>query len=247
VVNASNTGYLALAGGAPMLIGTDQGLAAAASTPPTIVLAPGDRAELAYRMPADGAGFDVVTTGYSMHGGALDATEHDPSHGAADTPSAPEDDAPAGTPLFHVALEGPRRAPPERLPWAFDGALPAPDPGTTDVLWVLQGSDRGWMINGETFPDVTVPEVTLGADVVIEVRNLSPTHHPFHLHGMAFEVLSRDGVAPSARALEDTIDLPIRGVARLLLHADNPGEWMAHCHILPHAHGMMTVLRVAEP
>jgi len=229
LVNASNTGYLAVAGGDPVVIATDQGLggAPAASAPSPIVLAPGDRAEVLW--PIGETGFDVVTEGYTLHGGAL--------------PDAPP------TRLFRVAVTAPRPAP-TTLPAplvARTPAPPSPDPGGTDVLWVLQGSEEGWLINGESFPDVTIPTVTLGADVVIEVRNLSPTHHPFHLHGMAFEVLSRDGVAPVSRTLEDTIDLPIASRARLLLHADNPGEWMAHCHILPHAHGMMTVLRVAPP
>jgi FtsP/CotA-like multicopper oxidase with cupredoxin domain len=34
-------------------------------------------------------------------------------------------------------------------------------------------------------------------------------------------------------------------IVRLGLLPDNPGDWMAHCNILPHAYGMMTVLRVA--
>ena len=37
----------------------------------------------------------------------------------------------------------------------------------------------------------------------------------------------------------------IRERVRLRIVADNPGDWMSHCHILPHAEdGMMTVLRV---
>jgi FtsP/CotA-like multicopper oxidase with cupredoxin domain len=60
-----------------------------------------------------------------------------------------------------------------------------------------------------------------------------------------FEVLSIDGVAPEHRRIEDTIDVAPYSIVRLGLLSDNPGDWMAHCHILPHAHGMMTVLRVA--
>ncbi|MCC6622971.1 MAG: multicopper oxidase family protein [Deltaproteobacteria bacterium] len=246
LVNASNTGYLAIAGGSPVLIATDQGLGPAPSTPDTIVLAPGDRAEVLW--PVGREGFDVVTHRYTLHGGPLVAgpTHPDP-HAGADPDAATAD--PDLVRLFRVDVTSPRDAP-TTLPAL--AALPAPeaptpDPGATDVVWVLQGSERGWLINGESFPDVTIPTVALGSDVVIEVRNLSPTHHPFHLHGMAFEVLSQDGRAPVSRTLEDTIDLPIASRVRLLLHADNPGEWMAHCHILPHAHGMMTVLRVAEP
>jgi FtsP/CotA-like multicopper oxidase with cupredoxin domain len=87
--------------------------------------------------------------------------------------------------------------------------------------------------------------VALDQLAVLDVRNLSPTEHPFHLHGMPFEVLSINGVAPSHQRLEDTLLLRIRDRARLLISADNPGDWMTHCHILPHAaDGMMTMLRV---
>ena len=44
--------------------------------------------------------------------------------------------------------------------------------------------------------------------------------------------------------MEDTINLAVRDTLRLRVVADNPGEWMVHCHILEHAESMMTVLRV---
>ena len=114
---------------------------------------------------------------------------------------------------------------------------------------MFSGSDEGgeWLMNGETFPNVTVEEVALNSEVIIEVRNLSPSEHPFHLHGHGFEVLSIDGVAPAYRTFEDTVNVGIRQRLRLKLTANNPGFWMTHCHILPHAgHGMMTVLRVLD-
>jgi FtsP/CotA-like multicopper oxidase with cupredoxin domain len=132
---------------------------------------------------------------------------------------------------------------PAALP--YPGGEVSEDPGWTDIGYTFQGDGDVWMINGELFPDVTVESLALGADAIVEVRNISPSNHPFHLHGHSFEVLSVDGEAPGWRTVEDTIDVGIRSVVRLRLIADNPGDWMAHCHILPHAHqGMMTVLRV---
>ena len=65
---------------------------------------------------------------------------------------------------------------------------------------MFQGGGAGdWLINGEAWPNVTARTAALGADTVIEVRNLSSTNHPFHLHGMAFEVLSIDGAPPAQR------------------------------------------------
>jgi len=221
-INASNTGYLALAWPDMAVIATDQGLLSRRYAPDRLVLAPGDRAEAEWRIGAEG--FDVTTAPYSLFGGDL-ALEAEPVL------------------TVHVAEPAPA---PAGLAWPFAPEAPTPDPGTTDIVWVFQGSDHTdeWRIDGEAFPDVTPTVVELGEVVIIEVRNLSATEHPFHLHGHVFEVLSVDGVPPPLRLLEDTVNVPLFGAVRLRLVADNPGEWMAHCHILPHAHGMMTILQV---
>ena len=100
-------------------------------------------------------------------------------------------------------------------------------------------------MNGEVFPNVTIEELALDTDAVIEVRNLSSSEHPFHLHGHAFEVVSRNGIAPAYRQMEDTINVSIYETVVLRLNANNPGDWMVHCHIQAHQYGgMMTVLRV---
>ncbi len=227
-VNASNTGYLALAWPDMAVIATDQGLLPGRWAPERLVLAPGDRAEAEWRIGEEG--FTVGYVPYTMHGGSLE----------------PQDE-----PLLTVAVDAPAPAPPG-LAWPFSSAPPTPDPGTTDVVWVLHGSDHtdDWRINGESFPDVTPVDLALGQVAILEVRNLSATEHPFHLHGHVFEVLSVDHgdgggpMPPPLRLIEDTINVPLYGTVRLRIVADNPGEWMAHCHILPHAHGMMTLLRV---
>ena len=152
------------------------------------------------------------------------------------------------TELFEVQVVDPAPAP-DPLQWPFAGEEVSPDPGHTDILYALTGSDRTgtWSINGEQFPDVTIEEIALGDEAIIEVRNVSPMLHPFHIHGLCFEVLSVNGVAPRYRTVEDTFTVGIRQIVRLLVLADNPGEWMTHCHILAHAEdGMMPVLRIAE-
>ncbi len=224
VVNASSTGYLAL----PALPGVraiagDQGLAAAPDAVGPWVLGPGDRADFEWSVGPDAAVWAAEP--YSLNGG--------PRWGDP-------------WPLLSVTPVGSAAAP-APVAWPFSGAAPSADPGGPTWVYALTGSDRTgvWFINGERFPDVTIAEVPQGAERVLEVRNISPTHHPFHLHGHAFEVLSVDGVPPPHRRIEDTIDVGIRQTLRLRWLADNPGDWMAHCHILPHAEdGMMTVLRV---
>ena len=187
-----------------------------------LVLAPGDRAEV--EVDAGAGAVDVTTALWSAAGGA--------SYG---------DDRV----LFSV--EGGESAPAAPLDFVFSGAAPSLDPGTTELLYTFAGGapDTDWLINGEAWPDVTVQHVALGAEVFIELRNLSATNHPFHLHGHRFEVLSIDDAAPEWARWEDTLDLGIRSVVRLRLPANNPGEWALHCHLLGHEQGgMMTQLNV---
>jgi len=226
LLNAASAGYTHLQWPTPRIIGGDQGPLAAPHEPETLLLATGDRAEV--ELLIGESGFTMEDLPYTHRGGeALGDPE----------------------PLFRVEVDSPAAAPaPLTRDWSE--APPSADPTYTDITWVFSGAPETgeWMMNGEVFPDVTIPEVMLGDEVIIEVRNLSPTEHPFHLHGVHFELLSRNGVAPDYRTIEDTINVPIQEFVRLKIIADNPGDWMAHCHILPHAEGgMMTVLRVGEP
>lgn len=223
IVNASNTGYLDLV---PTengrFIAGDQGL----RTLPRErdLLGPGDRTDVALRVGDGAEGLGVLD--YSLYGGSVnDGVE-----------LARLDLVPEGT-----------AAVPAPLAWPFPDAGPSPDPGRTDLRFVLQGDATrdAWFINGEVFPDVTVSRLALGQDVIVEVRNISPTDHPFHMHGHPFEILSIDGVPVEVRTVEDTINVGIRQTVRLRFQATNPGFWMTHCHILPHADGgMMTVVQV---
>lgn len=225
VVNVASSGYLALSWPEMEQIGSDQGLLPQLETPERVILSPSDRAEFVWRLGDEG--FTVITDSYSLNGG--------------DTALEPIE-------LFDIEVTGDAGRP--AMPaWPFVPADPSPDPPYADIVYVLAGSDRtgDWRINGERFPDVTIEEGELGSTIIVEVRNLSPTEHPFHLHGMAFEVLSINGEAPEFRTVEDSINIGIREVVRLRVEATNPGDWMVHCHILPHAEdGMMTVLRVSE-
>ncbi len=224
IVNVSNAGYLALGDTQLRVIAHDQGLLPQLQTPDMLVLAPGDRAELQWLIAEDG--FVVKALPYSLNGGLAYG---DP------------------VPVLAVQVNAPAPAPPA-LPYAFMDAAPRPDPGHTDVLYAFAGSDRSqdWVINAERFPNITVQEIALGQGAVIEIRNLSSTEHPFHIHGMNFEVLSVNGQAPAYRRIEDTVNLRIRDIMRVYVEPTVAGDWMAHCHILPHAEdGMMTVLRVS--
>lgn len=108
-----------------------------------------------------------------------------------------------------------------------------------------------WTINGvanASGPHVHDPMATLrrGGSYVLALRNETARWHPMHLHGHTFRVLSRNGVPDPHREWGDTILVPPRESAEIAFVADNPGDWMFHCHVLDHqAAGMMGVIRVA--
>lgn len=166
--------------------------------------------------------------------------------------------SPAGEQLpyeaLSVAVDHPDTAA-EPLDW------PAPELAeivstTQSVQLVLDSDDEGlavsWTINGEAW---TSCEDALGGDPIpvaqdtpteLTLVNNSDEDHPFHLHGQLMQLLDRDGVAPDYRGQRDTVLLRGGETVRLFSRFENPGVWMAHCHILEHAAmGMMTAFEVA--
>lgn len=106
-----------------------------------------------------------------------------------------------------------------------------------------------WAINGVAAKGhVHEPLLTLrhNKSYVLELTNDTAWHHPMHLHGHAFRVIRRNGQPTPHKEWQDTVLLASRERAEIAFVADNPGDWMFHCHILEHqAGGMMGVIRVA--
>ena len=93
-----------------------------------------------------------------------------------------------------------------------------------------------WGIGGKAHPNSTPLQVHEGERVRLEIRNQSMMWHPIHLHGHTFAIT--DG-----GARKDTVNV-LPGETRVVeLVADNPGQWMLHCHNTYHLErGMATVL-----
>jgi FtsP/CotA-like multicopper oxidase with cupredoxin domain len=107
-----------------------------------------------------------------------------------------------------------------------------------------------WSVNGKPVPEHAHGEPLLrlkrGHSHLIELVNSTSWHHPIHLHGHVFRVLTREGKEVVPRQWADTVLLDPDTHAEIALVADNPGDWMLHCHVLEHqATGMMVVVRVA--
>jgi suppressor of ftsI len=109
-----------------------------------------------------------------------------------------------------------------------------------------------FFINHRTFDhervDVRVP---LGSIEEWTIRNSSDELHVFHIHQVAFQVVSVNGKPMPFNGLQDTIDVPIHGEVTIRIAFVDPtivGRFMFHCHILEHEDkGMMAVIEVFDP
>ncbi|NVO54858.1 multicopper oxidase family protein [Rhodobacteraceae bacterium B1Z28] len=102
---------------------------------------------------------------------------------------------------------------------------------------------RFWALNGYAErPSDPFLDAPLGSLHRIEFVNETVFPHAMHLHGHHFRLVLEDG---SLGPWRDTV-LVDRGQTRqIALMADNPGDWLLHCHMLGHAaSGMMSWFRV---
>lgn len=100
-------------------------------------------------------------------------------------------------------------------------------------------------INKEIWPFNIPIEAQLGALEIWRVQNATTGDHPFHLHGMFFQVLDIDGVPSPRVGWKDTVLVPAKATLRFAVRYDEPGVWMYHCQIPEHAErGMMGDLLV---
>jgi FtsP/CotA-like multicopper oxidase with cupredoxin domain len=160
----------------------------------------------------------------------------------------------------------PLRSHPPGAPPRFPGnPVPRPDLGTAVVHEVrLQGgmmSGAGmmgmmggteWAINGQSMNGDGSPgmppllQIARGRSCILNFRNETAWWHPMHLHGHSFKVLSRGGVPVPHDIWGDTVLVRPLEHVRVAFVADNPRDWMLHCHIMEHqVGGLMTTIRVA--
>jgi FtsP/CotA-like multicopper oxidase with cupredoxin domain len=117
----------------------------------------------------------------------------------------------------------------------------------------MMGTQHGgiWAINGHSMTGDghagMAPRLTLqrGRSYLLTIRNDTAFWHPVHLHGHSFRVLSRNKSAVPQREWADTVLIAPKESADVAFVADNPGDWMLHCHVTDHQmSGLMTVIRV---
>jgi FtsP/CotA-like multicopper oxidase with cupredoxin domain len=115
--------------------------------------------------------------------------------------------------------------------------------GMGTPAWAINGSS----MTGDGQAGMT-PLLTLqqGRSCVLTLRNQTAWWHPIHLHGHSFRVLSRNGAAVPHHQWGDTVLISPREAVEVAFVADNPGDWMLHCHVMDHqVSGLMGILRIA--
>ena len=108
---------------------------------------------------------------------------------------------------------------------------------------------RIWALNGVAAHTTNMaPMLTFakGKSHIVTIQNDTVFPHPMHLHGHSFRILSQDAKPVPHTPWADTVLVAGRGVVQIALVADNPGDWLFHCHVLSHVQGgMSSVIRVA--
>ena len=224
LVNAASARYVRLSiGGVPFkILSTDGGLLGAPITTTEVLLAPGDRVDLAVGPFGEGETLSIESLPYNRGAGGRRKVERFAT--------------------LHVGPRAPSRA---KIPATLRPVEPLvtgpAEPNRTVRLGGRLSLRHGveGLVNGE--PHHQDDPVRVGELQVWDVVNETAADHPFHLHGFFFQVLEQNGMANEILSWEDTANVPAKGRLRIAwLPDDRPGSWMYHCHILEHhAAGMM--------
>jgi FtsP/CotA-like multicopper oxidase with cupredoxin domain len=151
------------------------------------------------------------------------------------------------------------------LPPLARNPLPEPDlAAATEIPFVLSASAEErpkdgicgslgynfWAINKVPWADDTgdptapLTEMKAGKTYIFNVENPTPQVHPLHLHGLVFRPMNSNKQAIRPHFSDTYLILPDEKV-QLALVADNPGDWVFHCHIIEHQKtGMTSYVRV---
>lgn len=122
--------------------------------------------------------------------------------------------------------------------------IPVKSPGQT-LMVNLEGDMMSyvWTINNQKWPEIKPLTVQKNKRVELIFNNKTTMAHPMHLHGHVFEVIEIDGKKISDGLLHDTVLVLPNSIVKVQFDADNPGNWMMHCHMLYHQEtGMMTLM-----
>jgi len=88
-----------------------------------------------------------------------------------------------------------------------------------------------WSFNGIKGSDAEPIRLRLGERVRFVLVNDTMMNHPIHLHGLWSDLEQPDGSPPLRK---HTVNVQPAQRVRFVVHADTPGRWAFHCHLLYH-------------
>ena len=110
----------------------------------------------------------------------------------------------------------------------------------------------GLSLNSKSFPATEPLVMQQGEWASVTYYNEGLQAHPMHLHQFPQLVYAKDGIPLDQPYYADTINVAPGERFSVLFHAEDPGAWVWHCHILNHAEredgmfGMVTAIIVEE-
>lgn len=99
-----------------------------------------------------------------------------------------------------------------------------------------------WTLNKKPYDMHRIDEkVKLGTTEIWVLKNTAHMAHPFHMHGVRFQVLDRTGTIdfPTDRGWKDTVLVMPFETVRIIVKFTMPGLFVYHCHILEHEDSAM--------
>ena len=202
--------------------------------------------------PAQRADLIVDVTAEEGAEAALAVVERDGAYAAtlfpvAGTVRAARPPAPAALAPNPVTLPG-NLAQAEHVELVMEGGAMGGLAGATlrgRQLPIRELAQKGmaWAFNGVAgMPDEPLLRVDQGRTVRIRMVNDTAWPHAMHLHGHHFQTVTG---GQATGPLRDTLLMARGATTEIAFVADNPGNWLLHCHMVEHAAaGMMTWLRV---
>ncbi len=110
--------------------------------------------------------------------------------------------------------------------------------------------EYNWLlINGKAGPAATPLIVRQGDRVRLRLVNLGMDHHPIHVHGHTFYTTGTEGgrIQETAWWPGNTALVGVGQARDVEFVANNPGDWMLHCHMPHHMMNQMSSTVVGTP
>ena len=133
----------------------------------------------------------------------------------------------------------------EKIEWEDSMTMMNQMANTKTVKWKIVDDDTK-----KSGMDITW-NFKVGDKVKIKIFNdpksPHPMQHPIHFHGQRFLILSTNGITNTNLVWKDTALVQKGDTVEILVDMENPGTWMAHCHIAEHLEsGMMFQFNVTK-